>query len=52
MAGCCAGGDEYSVSINAGSILTRPVSFSGKTLVHGVGLVHATVCISEPVFVK
>jgi len=37
---------------NAGNILTRPVSFSGKTLLHGAGLVHATFCSSEPVFFK
>jgi hypothetical protein len=38
VAGTCECGDEHSGSINAGNFLARlkPVSFSRRTLLHGV----------------
>jgi hypothetical protein len=49
--GSCKCGDEPSGSINCGNFLSSlgPVSFSGRTLLHGIGLVIG-VLLKIPIY--
>jgi hypothetical protein len=50
VSGCCKCGNELSGSIKCGSFVSSlgPLSFSGNTLLHGIGF---SVCVCVCVFV-